>query len=125
MFEFVHDLLQAESISEMAELSATHSRRQFEMMAEQTRELAAAAQKLATQASLPLTSRLGKDFGQMSEKHSGSDNVYCRRLRGLGTFLRLLQSRRREVESWQAASQPTHHAGDDAGHALGRILTRR
>ncbi len=66
MFEFVHDLLQAESISEMAELSATHSRRQFQMMAEQTRELAAAAQKLATQASLPLTSRLGKDFGQMS-----------------------------------------------------------
>src|SRR5436305_11887285 len=66
MFEFVQDLLQTESISEMAELSATHSRRQFEMMAEQTRELAAAAQKLATQASLPLTSGLGKDFGQMS-----------------------------------------------------------
>ena len=66
MFEFVQDLLQAQSISEMAELSATHSRRQFEMMAEQTRELASAAQKLATQANLPLTSSFGKDFDQMS-----------------------------------------------------------
>jgi hypothetical protein len=36
------------------------------MMAEQTRELASAAQKLATKTAQPLTSGFGKEFGQMS-----------------------------------------------------------
>jgi hypothetical protein len=64
--ECAQDVLQAQSISELMEISTSHSRRQFEMMAEQTRELASATQKLATQAVQPLTSGFGKQFGQMS-----------------------------------------------------------
>ena len=66
MFEYAHDLLQAHSMSELVDVSTAHSRHQFEMMAEQTRELAGSAQKIATETTRPLTSAFGSQGAQMS-----------------------------------------------------------
>src|SRR5213592_1485219 len=66
IFEYAQDMLQAQSMSEVMELSATHSRRQLETIAQQSREIASAAQKLATETSRPLTSGFGSQFGPMS-----------------------------------------------------------
>jgi len=66
MFEYVHDVIQAQSVSEVMELSATHSRRQLEAVAQQSRELASAAQKLATDTARPLSGGLGSQFNPMS-----------------------------------------------------------
>ena len=65
IFEYAHDLIEAQSMSELIEVSANHSRRQLETMAEQTRELANAAQKLAADSARPLGG-LGSQFSQMS-----------------------------------------------------------
>ena len=46
LFEYMQEAVQAQSISELIELSNSHSRRQFEMISDQTRELAASAQKI-------------------------------------------------------------------------------
>ena len=48
------------------ELSATHSRRQLEIMAQQSREIANAAQKLATESARPLAGGFGSQFTPMS-----------------------------------------------------------
>ena len=53
MFEYAEAALRAQSVSELIELSAAHSRRQLENMAEQTREMAMAAQKFASEAARP------------------------------------------------------------------------
>src|SRR6266536_4729071 len=47
-------MLQTQSMSEVMVLSATHSRRQLETIAQQSREIASAAQKLATETTRPL-----------------------------------------------------------------------
>ncbi len=66
LFEYAHDLLQAQSMSELVDVSTTHSRHQLEMMAEQTRELADSAQKIATETTRPLASAFGSQGAQMS-----------------------------------------------------------
>jgi hypothetical protein len=66
IFEYAHDLLQAQSMTELVEVSNAHSRHQFEMMAEQTRELASSAQKIATETTRPLASAFGGQGAQMS-----------------------------------------------------------
>ena len=66
IFEYAQDALQAQSISELMELSATHSRRQLETMAQQSREIANAAQKLATESARPLAGGFGSQFTPMS-----------------------------------------------------------
>jgi hypothetical protein len=66
IFEYAQDALQAQSISELMELSTTHSRRQLEAMAQQSREIASAAQKLATDTTRPLTGGFGSQFNPMS-----------------------------------------------------------
>jgi hypothetical protein len=66
IFEYAQEAVQAQSMSELVELSTTHSRRQLEMMAEQAREIASAAQKLATESARPLTSGFGKQLSHMS-----------------------------------------------------------
>jgi len=53
-------------VPELVELSTTHSRRQLEMMAEQAREIASDAQKLATESARPLTSGFGNQLSRMS-----------------------------------------------------------
>src|SRR6266536_2638250 len=47
IFEYAQEAVQAQSVSELVELSTILSRRQLEMMGEQAREIASAAQKLA------------------------------------------------------------------------------
>jgi hypothetical protein len=66
IFEYAQDVVQAQSVSELMELSATHSRRQLESIAQQSREIASAAQKLATESARPLTGAFGSQFGSMS-----------------------------------------------------------
>ena len=63
-FEYVQDVVQAQSISEVVEVSTSHSRRQLEAIAEQSRELANAAQRLATDTARPLRG-LGNQFNPM------------------------------------------------------------
>src|SRR5437660_763468 len=62
IFEYAHDVVQAQSISELMELSATHSRRQLETIAQQSREIAGAAQKPATETTRPLAGGFGSQF---------------------------------------------------------------
>ncbi len=66
IFEYAREAVQAQSVSEVVELSTTHSRRQLEMMGEQAKEIASAAQKLATESTRPLTIGLGNQPRQMS-----------------------------------------------------------
>jgi len=66
IFEYAQDAVHAQSVPELVELSTTHSRRQLEMMAEQAREIASAAQKLATESARPLTRGFGNQLSRMS-----------------------------------------------------------
>ncbi len=59
IFEYAQDMLQTQSMSEVMVLSATHSRCQLETIAQQSREIASAAQKLATETTRPLGSGFG------------------------------------------------------------------
>ena len=49
-FDFARDLLTVRSLSEAIELSRVHTRKQFEAVTAQTKELAALAEKLTTEA---------------------------------------------------------------------------
>jgi phasin len=62
-FDFADELMSVKSFSEMIELSAKHTRKQLETLVDQTKELTALAQKMATEASDPIKSggALGKD----------------------------------------------------------------
>ena len=66
MFEYMHEALHVRSVSELVDLSTKHSRRQFEMMTEQAKEITGAAQKAAVESVGPLTSGLTNPFGRMS-----------------------------------------------------------
>jgi phasin len=66
IFEYAQDVVQAQSMSEVMELSSAHSRRQLETIAQQSREIADAAQKLAGGATSPFTSGFGSKFNPMS-----------------------------------------------------------
>jgi hypothetical protein len=65
-FEYAQDVVRAKSIPELLELSTAHTRRQYELMTEQSREIAEATQELAKEAARPLTSDLGTQIRQMS-----------------------------------------------------------
>ena len=66
LFEYAQDAIQAQSVSELMEVSASHTRRQLEAIAEQSREIASAAQKLASDTARPLAGGLGGQFGRMT-----------------------------------------------------------
>ena len=53
-FDFVESLFGVKSPSELVELSTAHSRTQFETLAAQSKELAALAQKVATETAEPI-----------------------------------------------------------------------
>jgi phasin len=61
-FDFAAGLMGVKSVSEMIELSTGHARKQFETLSEQTKELTALAQKVATEASEPIKNGVGKVF---------------------------------------------------------------
>ena len=52
--EYAKDVLQANSVSDLLEVSTSHSRRQLEMMAEQARELSSSALGIVSQGAQPM-----------------------------------------------------------------------
>src|ERR1039457_2357397 len=63
-FDFVQKLSGVKSPSDFIELSTEHSRKQFETLTEQTKELAALAQKVTLATVEPLKTGVTKVFGQ-------------------------------------------------------------
>ena len=61
-FDFASRLITVKSLSEAVELSTAHTRKQFEALTAQSKELAAIAQKVAADAAEPVKTRLGKAF---------------------------------------------------------------
>jgi phasin len=59
-FDFVESLFGVKSVSELVELSTAHARTQFETFSEQGKELAALAQKVATETSAPIKTGVEK-----------------------------------------------------------------
>lgn len=60
LFEYTEDALRARSVPELIEVSTSHSRRRLEMIVDQAREIASAAQKLASGSARPLTNPFGQ-----------------------------------------------------------------
>jgi len=54
MFDYACELMTVKSLSEAVELSTAHARKQFDALSAQTKELAAAAQKAATETAEPI-----------------------------------------------------------------------
>jgi phasin len=65
-FDFASQLFGVKSISEAVELSTAHMRKQFETVSEQTKELAALAQKVATETSEPLKDGVANAFKKVA-----------------------------------------------------------
>ncbi len=65
-FEFAQKLSSVKSPSEFFELSASHSRKQFETLTGQTKELAALAQKITLATAEPLKTGANKALSQLS-----------------------------------------------------------
>ena len=63
-FDYAVELLSAKSPSEAIELSTAQLRKQFETLAEQSKELASLAQKIATETTEPIREGVNKAFKQ-------------------------------------------------------------
>jgi phasin len=61
-FDFATELMTVKSLSEVVELSTAHTRKQFEALTAQSKELVALAQKVATETSEPVKESFGKAF---------------------------------------------------------------
>jgi phasin len=61
-FDFATQMMTVKSLSEMVELSTAHTRKQFETFTGQSKELAAIAQKVATESVEPVKESWGKAF---------------------------------------------------------------
>jgi len=65
-FDFAGQLMTVKSLSEMVELSTAHTRKQFEALTAQSKELAAIAQKVATDSAEPVKESFGKVFKKIA-----------------------------------------------------------
>lgn len=65
-FDFASELVAVKSLSEMVELTTAHARKQFEALTEQSKDLAAAYQKLAAETAEPLKSGVSKAFKKVA-----------------------------------------------------------
>ena len=65
-FDFYGELITAKSLSEVIELSSAHSRKQFEALTAQRKELGALAQKVATETAEPIKSGMNKAFSKVA-----------------------------------------------------------
>jgi len=65
-FDFASQFFAAKSLSEAIELSSTHARKQFEVLSAQTKELAALAQKTATDTAEPIKTGVTTAFSKVS-----------------------------------------------------------
>jgi phasin len=65
-FDFAGELMNAKSLSEVVELSTAHTRRQFDALTAQTKELAAIAQKVAIDTAEPVKNGVSKAFNRVT-----------------------------------------------------------
>src|SRR5438552_8718747 len=65
-FDFYSELMAVKSFSEFVELSNAHARKQFETVAGQTKELAALAQKVATETAEPMKDSVTNAFKKVA-----------------------------------------------------------
>jgi phasin len=65
-FDFASELLTAKSLSEVIELSSAHTRKQFETLTAQSKELGALAQKVAADTAEPIKSGMNKAFSKVA-----------------------------------------------------------
>jgi phasin len=65
-FDFAGELMAAKTLSEVVELMSAHARKQFESLTEQSKELTALAQKVATDTSEPIKSGMNKAFSKVA-----------------------------------------------------------
>jgi phasin len=63
-FDYVSEVIHSSSLSEVMELSTAHSRKHFETVSEQTKELTALAQHVMTQIAEPIRDGIGKVFNK-------------------------------------------------------------
>jgi phasin len=61
-FDFTTAMFGSKTLADAAELSTAHFRKQFETLTEQTKELSALAQKVATETSEPIKNGVSKSF---------------------------------------------------------------
>jgi phasin len=65
-FDFATQLMTVKSLAEVVEVSTAHSRKQFEALTAQSKELAAIAQKVATETAEPVRESFGKAFEKVA-----------------------------------------------------------
>jgi phasin len=65
-FDFFGELITAKTPSEVIELSSAHARKQFEALTQQSKELGALAQKVATDTAEPIKSGMNKAFSKVA-----------------------------------------------------------
>src|ERR1700739_4800017 len=65
-FDFANELIAAKTLSEVIELSSAHARKQFEELTEQSKEITALAQKVATDPAEPMKSGMNKAFAKVA-----------------------------------------------------------
>jgi len=65
-FDFAGEIMAAKTLSEVVELTSAHARKQFETLTEQSKELGALAQKVATETAEPIKSGMTKAFSKAS-----------------------------------------------------------
>src|ERR1700723_2495845 len=65
-FDFAGEVMAAKTLSEVVELTNAHARKQFETLTQQTKELNALAQKVATETAEPIKSGMNKAFAKAS-----------------------------------------------------------
>ena len=65
-FDFYTGLMNVKSYSDVIELSTTHARKQFEAVTAQTKDLAALAQKVATETAEPIKDSVTKAFSKVA-----------------------------------------------------------
>jgi phasin len=65
-FDFYAELMTVKSYSDVIELSTTHARKQFEVVTAQTKDLAALAQKVATDTAEPIKGSVTKVFSKVA-----------------------------------------------------------
>ena len=65
-FDYAGELFTAKSLSEVVELSSAHARKQFEALTQQSKELGALAQKVATETAEPIKNGMNKAFSKVA-----------------------------------------------------------
>jgi phasin len=65
-FDFASEVVTAKTLSEVIELASAHARKQFETLTEQSKELGALAQKVATETAEPIKSGVNRAFQKVA-----------------------------------------------------------